>query len=270
MLWKRKLLEVSAKASRQNEREAGVRGETRNECGAGEEAGGVTAAGARDKSRPVPAPLATLKRALARQEGRSRPGSQEMRDMGGGAFHGKAGLEVAPPSSEGPRRVLEGDWERRADAGSTWRTFPCTQQPQLAGIPFPRVLGRLELRQEIGRLKVDDLFGQDDLFGETWVLEPKSPRAKLLSFLLWAPGWVSSCRLKEAPRLSPPHKHLNCFPQTVFCSGLEEVETKVRLKKEKKKTERKSGFRKMRTNILKWCLERRGRRGPWGWGGLGL
>eukprot|EP00069_Balaena_mysticetus_P013411 bmy_01435T0 len=163
VLWKRKLLEVSAKASRQSEREAGVRGETRNECGAGEEAGGVTAAGARDKSRPVPATLATLKRALARQEGRPRPGSQEMRDMGGGAFHGEAGLEVAPPSSEGPRRVLEGDWEGRADTGSTWRTFPRTQQPQLAGIPFPRVLGRLGLRHEIGRLEVDDLFGQGDL-----------------------------------------------------------------------------------------------------------
>ena len=163
VLWKRKLLEVSAKASRQSEREAGVRGETRNECGAGEEAGGVTAAGPRDKSRPVPATLATLKRALALQEGRPRPGSQEMRDMGGGAFHGEAGLEVAPPSSEGPRRVLKGDWEGRADTGSTWRTFPRTQQPQLAGIPFPRVLGRLGLRQEIGRLEVDDLFGQGDL-----------------------------------------------------------------------------------------------------------
>lgn len=140
----------------------------------------MTAAGARDKSRPVPAPLATLKRALAGQEGRSRPGSQEMRDMGGGAFHGEAGLEVAPPSSEGPRRVLEGDWEGRADAGSTWRTFPCTQQPQLAGIAFPRVLGRLELRQEIGRLKVDDLFGRGDL--GPGAQEPKS-QAPLLSAL---------------------------------------------------------------------------------------
>lgn len=26
----------------------------------------------------------------------------------------------------------------------------------------------------------------------------------------------------------------------------------------------------MRTNILKWRLERRGRCGPWGWGGLRL
>lgn len=26
----------------------------------------------------------------------------------------------------------------------------------------------------------------------------------------------------------------------------------------------------MKTNILKWCLERRGQCGPGGWGGLGL
>lgn len=106
-----------------------------------------------DRSGPLPAPRAALKHAIARQEGWVSPGRLEMRDLGGGTSPGEAGLEVAPRSSEGPQRMLEGDWEGRADTSSTWRTFPCTQQPQLQGIPFPPLLGRLGLGLEMGRLR---------------------------------------------------------------------------------------------------------------------
>lgn len=99
---------------------AGVRGETRNERGAGGRGWWLQGPG---QSGPVTATLAAPKPAIARREGRPGPGGQEMRDKGGGASLGEAGLEVAPPSSEGPQRMLEGDWEDRSDAGTTWRTF---------------------------------------------------------------------------------------------------------------------------------------------------
>lgn len=76
-----------------------MRGETRNERGAGELAGRVTGCRGRDKSRPVPVTLAALKRAIARREGWLRPGSQEMRDLEGGASLGEAILEEVPLSS---------------------------------------------------------------------------------------------------------------------------------------------------------------------------
>lgn len=130
VLWKRKLLEVSAKASRQREPEAGVRGETWDEHGGRR----LQAPGPK---RSSPGSLGCPKACNCPAGGTGRSGRLEIRDLGGGTSPGEAGLEVAPRSSEGPQRMLEGDWEGRADTSSTWRTFPCTQQPQLQGIPFP-------------------------------------------------------------------------------------------------------------------------------------
>lgn len=82
----------------------------------------MVAAGARTK-RPCHSHPSGSKACNCPAGGAARPGGQEMRDKGGGASLGEAGLEVAPPSSEGPQRMLEGDWEDRSDAGTTWRTF---------------------------------------------------------------------------------------------------------------------------------------------------
>lgn len=100
---------------------AGVRGETRNERGAGARAG-VAATGARTKP-PCHSHPGRSNACSCPAGGAARPRRQEMRDLGGGASVGEAGLEVAPPSSEGPQRMLEGDWEGRSDASTTWRTF---------------------------------------------------------------------------------------------------------------------------------------------------
>lgn len=61
--------------------------------------------------------------------------------MGGGASLGEAGLEVAPPSSEGPQRMLKGDPEGRSDTSTTWRTF-LAQSCRSSVIPSTRA-GRL-------------------------------------------------------------------------------------------------------------------------------
>lgn len=95
-----------------------------------------------------------------------------MRDLVGGTSPGEAGLEVVPRSSEGPQRMLEGDWEGRADTSSTWRTLACTQQPKLEGIPFPHLLGRFGLGLEMGRLRWVTCLTR-----QAWVCGPRDKTA---------------------------------------------------------------------------------------------
>ena len=129
--------------------------------------------------------------------------------------------------------MLEGDREGRADTSSTWRTFPCTQQPQLQGIPFPPLLGRLGLGLEMGRLRWVTCLTK-----QAWVWGPGAETA-----LSYALGTGESVQLQAKGSISPCS-----IPRTLklfflYCSarGLEEVEIKVRLKKEKK-IERKRWF----------------------------
>lgn len=126
-----------------------TRNERGNERGGGGRAAGVAAAGVWTKppchSHPG-RPNAARMHAIAR-----RP---EMRDMGGGASSGEAGLEVAPPSSREPRRET---WEDRSNTSSTWRTFSAHSSCSSRGFRFPHVLGMLGLGWEVG---VGVHFGQ--------------------------------------------------------------------------------------------------------------
>lgn len=156
---------------------AGVRGETRTVRWAAGGRAGVALAGPQrpGQSHPVShpgCPDAALMHASARREGQPRPGSQEMRDRGGGAPPGEAGLEVVPSSSRGPQRMLEGDREGRSDTSSTWRTFPCAQLLQLTVL-------------------------SSTCAGDVGAGRPGASPG-------WAPGWAHSCRRGKCISCSTP------------------------------------------------------------------